>query len=139
MDQKEYIEKLQEQINQIIGAQSTLKRRKKTNEDTQREIFISTISLLTHIANRGPVMFADYGLDMAKYDEPFFQIIDSFIFMHFGKEAAELIFFYLYDRLNPDGSINVLVDPTGRDVILQNPDELWVLLQIIKEGLKKKK
>ena len=59
--------------------------------------------------------------------------------MHFGKEASELIFFYLYDRLNPDGSINVLVDPTGKEVILQNPDELWLLLQVINEGLKKKK
>jgi hypothetical protein len=59
--------------------------------------------------------------------------------MHFGKEASELIFFYLYDRLNPDGSINMLTDPNGNDVVLQNPDDLWVLLQIVKEGLKKKK
>ena len=43
MEPKDYIEKLQEQINQIIGVQSTLKRRKKTNNDTQRELFINTI------------------------------------------------------------------------------------------------
>ena len=133
MDQKEYIEKLQEQINQIIGAQSTLKRRKKTNEDTQREIFISTISLLTHIVNRGPVMFADYGLDMAKYDEPFFQIIDSFIFMHFGKEAGELVSFYVYERTNPDGTINPIYDEDDNPIPLERIEDLWELVKQVKK------
>jgi hypothetical protein len=133
MDQKEYIEKLQEQINQIIGAQSTLKRRKKTNEDTQREIFISTISLLTHIVNRGPMMHIDYGLDMTKYDEPFFQIIDSFIFMHFGKEAGELVSFYVYERTNPDGTVNPIYDEDDNPIPLERIEDLWELIKQVKK------
>jgi len=133
MDQKDYIEKLQEQINQIIGVQSTLKRRKKTTEDTQREIFINTIPLFAHLVNRNSMMFADYGVDMAKYDEPFFQIIDSLIYLHFGKEAGEIIMFYIYERNNPDGTTNFLYDENDNIVPLDRIEDLWELVKMIKK------
>lgn len=125
---------MQEQINQIIGASSTLKRRKKTNEDTQKEIFINTIPLLEHIINRGSMLFADYGIDLAKHDEPFFQIIDSLIYLHFGKEAGELIMFYIYERTNPDGTINSLVDDDDKIVPLDRIEDLWELVKQIKNN-----
>lgn len=133
MDEKEYIEKLQDQINQIIGAKSTLKRRKKTTEDAQREMFITTIPLLAHIVNRGPMMNADYGIDMGKYDEPFLQIIDSLIFMHFGKDAGELIMFYIYERTNPDGTINPLYDEEDNPIPLERIEDLWELIKRVKK------
>jgi hypothetical protein len=133
MDQKDYIEKLQEQINLIIGAQSTLKRRKKTTEDNQREIFTSIIPLLEHIVNRSSMLFADYGIDLVKHDEPFFQIIDSLIFMHFGKEAGEVIMFYVYERMNPDGTINPLYDENDNPIPLERIEDLWELIKQIKK------
>lgn len=125
---------MQEQINQIIGASSTLKRRKKTNEDTQKEIFINTIPLLEHIVNRGSMLFADYGIDLAKHDEPFFQIIDSLIYLHFGKEAGELIMFYIYERTNPDGTINPLIDDDDKIVPLDRIEDLWELVKQIRNN-----
>lgn len=134
MEPKDYIEKLQEQINQIIGVQSTLKRRKKTNNDTQRELFINTIPLLEHIINRSSMLHADYAVDLVKYDEPFFQIIDSLIFMHFGKEAGELVMFYLYERTNPDGTLNPLYDTDNNIIPLETIEDLW---ELVKQFIKK--
>ena len=133
MNQKDYIEKLQEQINLIIGVKSTLKRRKKTEVDTQREVFINTIPLLEHIINRGPMLDADYGVNMARYDEPFFQIIDSLIYLHFGKEASELIMFYLYERVNPDGTVNDILDENNNPVPLESVEDLWELIKQLKK------
>lgn len=53
------------------------------------------------------------------------------------KEAAELIFFYIYERLNPDGSINELRDQNDVPVILNNPTELWDLVNIINNARSK--
>jgi hypothetical protein len=131
MDQKDYIEKLQEQINLIIGAKSTLKRRKKNSEDAQREIFLNTIPLLEHIVNRGAMLEGDYGINMIKYDEPFFQIIDGLIYLHFGKEAGEIIMFYIYERTNPDGSVNTLLDNQDNVVPLDRIEDLWELVKHI--------
>jgi hypothetical protein len=133
MNQKDYIEKLQEQINLIIGVKSTLKRRKKTEVDTQREVFINTIPLLEHIINRGPMLDADYGINMAKYDESFFQIIDSLIYLHFGKEASEVIMFYLYERVNPDGTINDILDEDNNPIPLAGIEDLWELIKQLKK------
>jgi hypothetical protein len=133
MNQKDYIEKLQEQINLIIGVKSTLKRRKKTEVDTQREVFINTIPLLEHIINRGPMLDADYGVNMARYDEPFFQIIDSLIYLHFGKEASEVIMFYLYERVNPDGTVNDILDENNNPVPLESVEDLWELIKQLKK------
>jgi hypothetical protein len=139
MDQQEYIEKLQEQINLIIGTKSTLKRRKKTDEDTQRDLFINTIPLLEHVANRGTMMFEDYGMDLSSYDEPYFKIIDSLLYLHFGKEAGDIIMFYVYERINPDGTINYLTDSSGNVVPLEKIEDLWELVKFVLNLNKDKK
>jgi hypothetical protein len=131
MDHKEYLEKLQQQVDQIIGIESTLKRRKKTSEDTQREIFIKIIPLLEHIANRDVMLEADYGINTSKFNEPLFQIIDGLIYLHFGKEAGEVIMFYIYERTNPDGTINDLLDVDDNIIPLNRIEDLWELVRRI--------
>jgi hypothetical protein len=139
MDQKDHIRVLQEQIDLIIGAESHLKRRKKTNEDVQREIFINTIPLIEHIVQRSTMLTMDYGINMVKYDDPYFQIIDSLIYLHFGKDAGELVMFYIYDRFNPDGTVNSLIDKDDNAIILEDVEDLWELVKNILNEDKKKK
>jgi hypothetical protein len=131
MDHKEYLEKLQHQIDQIIGIESTLKRRKKTSEDTQREIFLKIIPLLEHIVNRDVMLEADYGISTSKFNEPLFQIIDGLIYLHFGKEAGDVIMFYIYERVNPDGTINDLIGVDDVVVPLNRIEDLWELVKRI--------
>jgi hypothetical protein len=52
--------------------------------------------------------------------------------MHFGKEASEVIFFYVYERMNPDGTINELRDMNDNPVILESPNDLWAIVNLIK-------
>ena len=70
---------------------------------------------------------ADYGIITDKYNEPFFQIIDGLLYLHFGKEAGDLIMFYIYERSNPDGSVNELEDEEGNIVPLNRIEDLWEL------------
>lgn len=79
------------------------------------------------------MMSSDYGIDLVKYDEPFFQIIDGLIFMHFGKEAGELIMFYIYERTNPDGTINPVFDENDNPIPLERVEDLWELVKNIKK------
>lgn len=79
------------------------------------------------------MMSSDYGIDLVKYDEPFFQIIDGLIFMHFGKEAGELIMFYIYERTNPDGTINPVFDEHDNPIPLERVEDLWELVKNIKK------
>ena len=73
-------------------------------------------------------MYADLQLDFTNYDESFLETIDALIVLHFGKEGAEVISYYLWERVNPDGSINPIQDAEGTIIVLQTVTELWDLL-----------
>ncbi len=75
----------------------------------------------------------DLQLDFTSYDEKFYLVIDSLFHLHFGKEASELIFFYLYERTNPDGTTNGLQNDEGEIIELTSPTDLWYLLKAMQD------
>ena len=83
----------------------------------------------------------DLKLDFTSYDDKFYSVIDNLFSLHFGKEACELIFFYLYERLNPDGTANDVADEDGNIIPLESPSDLWELVKLTQEkgGRQKKK
>ena len=132
----EHTEGIKQSIEDIIGSDTVLKRKKKTEEDIQRESFEKIILLMDEIQTRGVLLHAELGLDYSNYDEKFYEIIDRLFAMHFGREAAEVIFFYIYERQNPDGSVNELIDQNNEIILLQSPTDLWYLVNHIKNKTK---
>jgi len=76
-------------------------------------------------------MYVDLQLDFTTYDESFLDIIDALVILHFGKEGAELIAYYLWDRVNPDGSINPLIDENNNPIVLETASDLWDTLLLM--------
>ena len=122
------LNEIQIAINQILNVKSLVRKKKKTKEAKKKELFISIINSIEAIINRQNLMYAELNLDLSKYDEAFLDTIDALIILHFGKEGAELIAYYLWDRVAPDGSISPLVDVDGREVYLETAQDLWNLL-----------
>jgi hypothetical protein len=122
------LNEIQIAINQVLGVKSLVRRKKKTQETKKRELFISIINSIEAIINRQNLMYAELNLDLANYDEAFLDTIDALIVLHFGKEGAELIAYYLWDRVAPDGSISPLLDSDNREVYLETALDLWNLL-----------
>lgn len=122
------LNEIQIAINQILNVRSLVRRKKKTQVEKKKELFISVINSIESIISRQNIMYADFNLDLAKYDEAFLDTIDALIILHFGKEGAEIIAYYLWDRVAPDGSITPLVDDDNKEIILENAQDLWNLL-----------
>lgn len=121
-------------LETMIGTDLSLKRKKKSEHDFNRELFEKIIIALEKTNVRAAIIGAEFDLDLSKYDESFYEIIDNLMVMQFGKQAAEVIFFYVYERLNPDGSINELRDANDNPVILSTPTDLWDLVNLIKNA-----
>lgn len=122
------LNEIQIAINQLLNVKSLIRRKKKTQEVKKRELFISIINSIESIINRQNLMYADLSLDFANYDEAFLDTIDALIILHFGKEGAEVIGFYLWDRLSPDGKIEPLLDEEDKPIYLETAHDLWNLL-----------
>ena len=122
------LNEIQAAINQVLGVKSLIRRKKKTQETKKRELFISIINSIEAIINRQNLMYAELNLDLTNYDKAFLDTIDALIVLHFGKEGAELIAYYLWDRVAPDGTITSLLDEQGKEIYLETATDLWNLL-----------
>jgi hypothetical protein len=137
MDDK-HAEGVKQSIDSIIGSDTFLKQKRKTEDDHQRERFEEIIRLLEEVEVRSLILGSDLKLDFTDYDEKFYKIIDGLLNLHFGKEANEVIFFYLYDRMNPDGTVNELRDENDTTVPLNSPSDLWNVIKLIQSKVKRK-
>ena len=122
-------------INSLLNVKSLVRRKKKKQEDKKKELFISILNSIEQLSNRQNLMYVDLQLDFTEYDERFLEIIDALILLHFGKDATELIGWYLWDRVNPDGSLNYLEDTEGNQFTLENTNELWEVLVTLNPAL----
>jgi hypothetical protein len=125
------LSEIQTAVNELLNVKSLIRKKKKTYAEKKKELFISVVNSIEQIITRQDLMYADFNLDLAKYDEAFLDVIDSLIILNFGKEGAELISFYLWDRLSPDGEINPLFDTEGREIYIETAEDLWNLLKLV--------
>jgi len=116
MGKKQHAEGVKKSIDDIIGSDTFLKPKRKTEDDLNREKFETVIRTLEEIEARSVILMSDLEMDFTTYDEKFYQVIDGLFSIHYNKDAVEVIFFYLYDRFNPDGSMNNLVDKENKQV-----------------------
>ena len=141
MDNKEHADGIKKSIDNIIGVDTFLKRKKKSEDDIQREKFERIIQTLEEIEVRGMILSNDLQLDFTSYDDKFDRVIDSLFDLHFGKEACELISFYLYEWKIPDGTHNEVMDENDNVLPLSSPSDLWNIIKLTqgKSGKEKKK
>jgi len=138
MDQSEqHADGIKQSIESIIGGTAKLRRKKKSGTDFNRELFEKIVRTIDEIQVRSALLYSELGLDYNNYDEKFWEVIDGLLVMHFGKEASELVFFYLYERTAPDGSINELVNSNDEVVPLETIADLWDLITKIQSKDKK--
>jgi hypothetical protein len=135
----EEVEGIKQSLENILNADFKIKRKKRTELDIQRDLFFKIILSLEKLNMRSNVLNIDLDIDLTKYDEVFYDMIDDLLLLHFGKTIAEIVFFYVYDRIDQDGNIIYLKDSNGNPVILDNVNDLWHLIKNIKEVTKNQK
>jgi hypothetical protein len=119
---------VQTAVDNMLNVKSYVRRKKKTQSDKKKEMFVQMINSLDEIFMRQGLMYADMDIDMFKYDEKFLGVIDVMFYLHFGNACSDVIAFYLYDRQNPDGTLNPILDDNDNEIMLENPYDLWNLL-----------
>ena len=119
-------------VDALLKINSTVKRKKKAYLDKQKDLFVGIITALQASQTRGFLTQTELKLDFSSYDEMFLQIIDSLLLLHFGKEGYEVISFYLYEKFNPDGTVNELFDEEEKIVPSTTPGDIWNVLMKLK-------
>lgn len=133
----EDFEPIRSAIDQILNVEASVKRRKNTKRQHTKDLFINAINSLERVNHRSDILYADLKVDYSTYDESFLQIIDNLMQLYLGEKAYSLVSFYLWERLNPDGSQNVINDLNGIPIQLDNASDLWEVLVKLNPNLEK--
>ena len=129
MEEEDNIKKIQKSIDEIFNIKSGLAKKRPTVNAKKRELFNDILTNLAHINSRSLGLKHDYKIDFIEYDDPFFNIIESLITLHFNKEQKQIIEWYLYDKFLPTGEVLVLNDAkTGIEIPTETPDDIWELV-----------
>jgi hypothetical protein len=131
-ENKSHEENVKTSIDKILGQETSLRKVKKSGEDHKRILFNKILSNLVIVEERSVMMDEIYSMDMSKYNNLFFDIIEDMLALHFSKQQINLINFFLYDRYSAEGAVTQLFDKNGDPVKLDNADDLWQLLKTVK-------
>ena len=109
-------------FNQILGSEVII----KDNIDaTEEGVFIVFIKKLEEAYNVENQLFDIGGLELAKITDPLWFVLENSFKFLYGEEAADLIWWYIFDRFNPDGSVVPLEDENGKEYIFKDAKDLW--------------
>ena len=132
--EKDKIKKIQKSIEDILGAKSGIAKKRPSINDKKRELFNTILNNLSHVNSRSLGIKHDYKIDFIEYDDPFFNIIEALIELHFNKNQKSLIEWYLYDKFLPTGEMLILNDAdTGKEIPTETPNDIWELIQQYEE------
>jgi len=126
---KDPLNSLKQSLDQLLQADTSIKRKNKKSYDQKRDLFINIINQFEAATTKSYLLEKDFKIDMSKYEEGFYQIIDSLILLSFGKQVYELLSFYFYERFNPDGSENgLIIEETDEEIFVKDATELFDLI-----------
>lgn len=128
---------LRQAIDQLLNVKSTVKRKKQTKQVQHREIFVNIITALQMMITRSTLSYSELRIDLSTYEEPYLEVIETLLLLKYGKEAFELIAFYLWERENPDGTINEVLDENEEPVPIHNAIDLWNLMLKVNPNIDK--
>lgn len=127
---------IKKSIENIIGGNTNIKNKRPSEESIQKDKFEKIILAMETIEVKTALLNSEFRIDLTEYNEVFYMAIDNLMELCFNKKITDIISFYLYERINPDGSINPIQDNKGNEIILENPSDLWYLIKLLQQEKK---
>lgn len=134
---------LEEGFEKLFNSQVTIKKQRRNNALKKKALFISLIDQYEKSISKSMKLQTEFAIDLFEYEEPFYSIIDKLMLLMWGANVYELVTFYLYERINLDGTPNYLIE-TGengveREIYLNTAEDLYnYLIQIDSNFLSEK-
>ena len=121
-DEFEGINDIKELFNQILGSEVTIKDNLDATEEGVFLVFIKKLEEAYEIENK---LFDVSGIELTKITDPLSFVLENTFKFLYGEEAADLVWWYIFDRFNPDGTIVPLEDESGKQYTFENAKDLW--------------
>ena len=106
---------------------------KKKSLIAAKQLFIKLVATWEETWNNQNEAYDKYGIDLSEYNVPLYSIIENLIRLIFGIEKSNVIFWYIYNRKNEDGTINKLTNKSGNEYLIKDAVNLFELLNSVSD------
>ena len=113
---------LQKLFGLILGTKVQIK---DNINEAEEKMFGMMIDKLISSDNMEHELMGVGGIDAHKLTDPLWWVVEYYMILLYGVEAAKVILWYIYDRIGPDDKIIPLEGNNGKKFILNNTVDLW--------------
>ena len=130
MSGKGNVDKIRSYIDDILGANSSLRKKLPSKHHHRKTLFCEVLHNLQFTNARTMGMKHDYKVNMMDYDDPFYVAIENILKLHYTQEQRNIINWWLYDKFLPSGEVLILTDKETEEIIPSDtPEDVWDLIQ----------
>jgi hypothetical protein len=116
-------------FNKLFNSPVIIRKKKRDQALKKKALFISLITQYEISLNKSVKLQEEYAIDLFDYEGTYYEIIDKLMLLMWGGDVYEIITYYLYERLNLDGSLNSIIETNEEgvetEVFLKTSEELY--------------
>ena len=130
-------------FSKLFNSPITIRKKKRDQALKKKALFISLVTQYEISLNKSVKLQIEFVIDLFDYEGSYYEVIDKLMLLMWGGDIYEIITYYLYERLNLDGSLNSIIETNENgeetEVFLKTPEELYnYLLKINPDFLNEK-
>ena len=124
MKKKKQIKKLTD----LIGKGINIQENKKSTKLKEEQFFFDLIADLCQMEAKSQVISTS-GVNIMEYEEGYLKIINALLEKHFGEAKTQIIMWWVFESINPEGEVSALVDENKKEHIIKTANELYKFLK----------
>jgi hypothetical protein len=117
---------------------SRLRVSNKLKTISEKEIFIEMVDIFDQCWVKTNFLHDHLKIDFYNYEESYYNIIETLIYLKYGEEIGALVLWYIYDRFDSDGellSLEVTIPGKTKKIFkLKSASDLWDLIEKINKA-----
>jgi hypothetical protein len=124
-----------------FGQKLKFEESNKSKEKKIKELFMSIVDTLEYKFHSSTALFTEFNIEIFRYEEDYYKIIENLLLLHFGLWKTELILWYVYEGKDENGvpnSIDIEL-PTGETQTMKfsTTSSLWNFMTKLDKQLNK--
>ena len=118
-------------LQKVAGEGSSATETQKSIENREKQFFLDMIEILSYVDDNS-IEIASLGVDLVRFEEPYYKVIELLIIKQYGLKAASIIFWWCSDRKMINSKIYNLIDEDGTSTKVSNINQLYKFLKQLK-------
>ena len=114
-------------IAELVGKNVGIKESEKSIKKKEEKQFIDLVTNLCTIEAHSRNIF-NSGIDITIYDNMYFQVISVLLDKTYNTIQKNVILWWVFESLSPEGDVYPLMDENEKEVILETSEDLFNLL-----------